>query len=139
METKCSKCGKTLKDNSNLIGTFVCKSCQKKQIEDYIEKWKAFQNIDWSAFKKPETFAEAVAFLEFVTMRGEDPQWSIQYYGFGEHFTFWSGYGGFIDFDIDNGTAISWQKLKDIIVESAQALYDDLQEKKPHLFRKIKL
>ena len=111
----------------------------KDKIDQIIEEYKKWMNVDYEDLsKKPETFEEAVAFLNFWTRRGQDPQWSIQYYGFGEHFTFWSGFGGFYDFDIDNGTAISWNRLKEIIIESAQSLWEDLKKYKPHLFRREK-
>jgi len=103
-------------------------------IEMEVDEYIKLTQKDWKDFKKPETFEEAIEFLDFVNIRGEDPQWSIQYYGFGEHFTFWSGYGGFIDFGIDNGTAINWETMKKIIIESAQALYDDIKKNRPHLF-----
>ena len=103
-------------------------------MEMEVDKYIKLTQKDWKDFKKPETFEEAIEFLDFVNIRGEDPQWSIQYYGFGEHFTFWSGYGGFIDFGIDNGTAINWERMKEIIIESAQALYDDIKKNRPHLF-----
>lgn len=106
------------------------------KIKDIINEYKRYMNIEFSDFpQKPQTFEEAVAFFNFVTKRGEDPQWSIQYYGFGEHFTFWSGYGGFIDFNIDNGTAINWRRLKEIIIESAQSLWEDLKKNRPHFFK----
>jgi len=106
----------------------------KNNFEKIVKEWVKYTSVEWKEIKRPETFPEAITFFEFVRKRGEDPQWSIHYYGFGEHFTFWSGYGGFIDFDIDNGTAINWERMKEIIVESAQALYDDIKENKPHLF-----
>ena len=106
-------------------------------IEKIIEEYKKWMNVDYYDMRhKPKTFEEAVAFFNFWNKRGEDPQWSIQYYGFGEHLTFWSGYGGFIDFDIDNGTAISWGRLKEIIIESAQSLWEDLRKNKKHLFKR---
>jgi len=75
--------------------------------------------------KRPETFEEAIKYFEKLRKSGDDPQWSIQYWGFGEHFTFWAGYGTFIDFGIDRGSAFGWDKLKKIILESAQEHYDE--------------
>jgi len=109
---------------------------KKKKFKKIVDDWVKYMELNWTDLKRPETFPEAIAFFEFVTKRGEDPQWSIQYYGFGEHFTFWSGYGGFIDFNIDNGTAISWERLKEIIIESAQELYYEIKKNRPSLFEK---
>ena len=97
---------------------------------------------EWYDLKEAKTFEEAIELLDFICSRGEDPQWSIQYYGFGEHFTFWSGYGHFIDFHdignggIDRGTTISWVDLKKIIIESANSLLEDIKKNCTHLFEK---
>ena len=72
--------------------------------------------------KEIKTFKGACDFFDFANMHGEGFGWSIQYYGFGEHFTFWAGYGTFDDFDIDKGTQIPWERMKEIIIESAESL-----------------
>jgi len=113
----------------------IKKEKNKKIIDEIVTKYLRFSKTWYSDFKKPETIFEALAFFDFVTSHGDAPQWSLQYYGYGEHLTFWSGFGGFTDFNVDNGTAIDWSRLKEIIVESAQDLYDDLKEYKPHLFK----
>lgn len=64
-------------------------------------------------------FKEAVEFFDDI--HGWEPVWSIQYYGFGEHFTFWRGDGTFDDFHIDHNTPITWEKLKEIIIKSAES------------------
>ena len=79
--------------------------------------------------KKPETFEEAVKFLDETSIYWEKFNWSIRYYGVGEHFTFWAGFGGFIDWNFDNGTAISWKEMKKVIIDSAQHLYDEFNNK----------
>jgi len=77
-------------------------------------------------FKRPKTFNQAVKFFDFITRHGHAGAWSIQYWGFGEHFTFWAGFGTFIDFGVDQNTPITWDKMKEIIIESAQDLYDEI-------------
>lgn len=128
--------GKVVNDVVGVIRKHFEESKGENVEADKVDFEEIIKNIgkEWTSFKRPKTFKEAIEWLDFVNSRGEDPQWSIQYYGFGEHFTFWSGYGGFIDFDIDNGTGIDWHKMKEIIIESAQTLYDDLRENRPHLF-----
>lgn len=70
------------------------------------------------------TFEEAIQFLEKELLYDEHTKWSIRYYGFGEHFTFWPGDGTFIDFGVDDDTPITWDKMKQIIIESAMARKD---------------
>lgn len=66
---------------------------------------------------------QAVEFLEWAKYEnGSDSTWSIQYYGFGEHFTHWAGDGTFIDFEVDRGTGISWRMMSTILIESANNL-----------------
>ena len=96
---------------------------RKQKIRTYEVHEEGKKMKRWSDFKKPETFNEAVEWLNFATEHGNDVVWSIQYYGFGEHFTFWRGDGTFDDFNIDKGTGISWKKMQEIIIESAQSLY----------------
>lgn len=67
------------------------------------------------------TFEEAIKFLEQDLKYDDHTKWSIRYYGFGEHFTFWPGDGTFIDFGIDDDTAISWEQMKQILIQSAMA------------------
>jgi len=86
--------------------------------------------------KRPENFEEATKFLDKINSLGSDVNWSIQYLGFGEHFNFFAGYGVFDDFDIDHGTMINWQRMKEIIIESAQSTYDQMKKHNPHLFEK---
>ena len=73
---------------------------------------------------EPETFTEAVEYLDKKGQNIEALYFSIQYYGFGEHFTTWARQDGFIDFGIDDGTVISWPRMKEIIIETAQHLYE---------------
>ena len=93
---------------------------------------------DWKDFKRPETVIEAFEWLVHCTTYGHGFNWSIQCYGYGEHFTFWPGDGTFTDFSIDRGTAISCDKMLDILIESGQVMYDHLRKDSPHLFEEGK-
>lgn len=64
---------------------------------------------------------EAIEYLEDKLKYDDHTGWSIRYYGFGEHLTFWPGDGTFLDFSIDDDTKITWEKLKQVIIESAMA------------------
>ena len=70
------------------------------------------------------TFEEAIKYLEEKCKFDEYSGWSIRYYGYGEHLTYWSGDGTFIDFGIDEDTKITWNKFKQVIIESAMAKKD---------------
>lgn len=72
---------------------------------------------------KPTTFEEAVEYLDQHAKSPDELYFSIRYWGFGEHFTTWTKNRGFIDFDIDEGTIITWPTMKNIIISSAQFLY----------------
>jgi len=75
------------------------------------------------------SITEAIAFFEWAKeQKGTDSVWSIQYWGFGEHFTHWSGDGTFLDFNIDKGQGISWYQMKGILVESANNLREVMRE-----------
>jgi hypothetical protein len=76
---------------------------------------------DYKAKVKKMSLTQAIQFLEKELKYDEHTGWSIRYYGFGEHFTFWMGDGSFLDFNMDGDTKITWEKLKEIIIESAMA------------------
>lgn len=77
---------------------------------------------------KIEKVEDATKFFDYVREHtGYDCAWSLQYYGFGEHFTFWPGDGTFTDFNIDKGTAFGWGKMKVILVVSAKHLQEHLK------------
>lgn len=84
---------------------------------------------------KQMTIEEAIAYLESKSF-GDNFGWSIRYYGFGEHLTFWAGDGTFIDFGIDQDTKINWDKMKQIIIESAMAR-KEFDEKTKKLFESL--
>lgn len=90
-----------------------------EQIE---EEWNKMLHM------KIKTFKDAIRFLDWAKSNGFDVFWSIQYYGFGEHFTFWTGFGGFHDFGIDQNTPITWRRMKEIIIQSARDLQRDICE-----------
>jgi hypothetical protein len=120
----CRKCG----GRKFLMTSVPCDKCAP------LAKMDSEVRKEWTDLKRPKTFEDAVALFDFIKERGEDPHWSLQYYGFGEHLTFWAGYGGFWDFDVDNGTAFNWVRMKEIIIESAQDMYDNLREHRANLF-----
>jgi len=106
----------------------------KEEIDSWIERHMRLRELKWENMIRPETFEQAIVFFEFVGNNGFDCHWSIKYWGFGEHFTFWLD--GFYDFGIDEGTPITWGKMKEIILESAQAMHDYIAETRPHLLKK---
>src|SRR3990167_9119068 len=91
---------------------------------------------DWKD-SRPTDFMESIKFLDYCYNHAIDSHWSIQYYGYGEHLTYWSGFTpqsyGFADFGVDQGTAINWKLMKEIIIESAQCLWDAIKQDKPHV------
>ena len=68
---------------------------------------------------KEMTIEEAIAYLDEKLKYDKHCGWSIRYYGFGEHLTFWAGDGSFIDFGIDQDTKLTWDKMRQLIIESA--------------------
>ena len=110
------------------MSIFAVVKMKKMSFYEYLKKLKKP--------KRPETFEEAVKFLDYMNEHGEGFNWSIRYYGFGEHFTFWAGLGGFIDWHFDRGTAISWKEMKKVIIDSAQYLYDELEAEGKGMFRR---
>lgn len=74
------------------------------------------------------TAKDAADFFDWAKEHnGRDSCWSIQYWGFGEHFTHWSGDGTFIDFCLDKGQGIDWAKMQKILIESANNLREAMQ------------
>ena len=92
---------------------------KKYRPEEFIATCKEFYPT-----VKPMDITEAILYLEDKLKYNENIGWSIRYYGFGEHFTFWCGDGSFIDFGIDEDTKITWNKFKQVIIESAMAKKD---------------
>lgn len=88
-------------------------------------------------FNNIEDVNQAISFFEWAKdHRGRDSCWSIQYYGFGEHFTHWSGDGTFIDFNIDKGQGINWNVMKSILIESANNLREAMKKEYEELRKK---
>jgi len=116
---------KAIKKNTEVSKTKICFNTSKN-----ITKM--------NKIKKPETFIEAVEFFDLLqNNHSYQPIWSIQYYGFGEHFTCWSGFGTFTDFNINLNTTIDWKKMKEIIIESAKYIYEELEEHYLHWLKNI--
>ena|SRR3990167_9884491 len=115
-----------------LLPIASCK-CWMKLIETMEE---GVINMDWTN-SRPTDFKSACEFMDYCRAHAIDSQWSIAYWGHGEHFTYWSGFSpksyGFIDFDIDQGSAITWKQMKEIITESSQALWDCVNEERTHI------
>lgn len=104
----------------------VSKSYKKK------DKVDMFTKIDKERTKRCNTVIntveEAISFFDWAKEHnGRDSCWSIQYWGFGEHFTHWSGDGTFIDFCLDKGQGIDWAKMQKILIESANNLREAMQ------------
>ena len=99
--------------------------------KDWMNQWDAQMEKEEKKYLKNNIneIVKAIDFFEWAKdHRGRDSMWSIQYYGFGEHLTHWSGDGTFLDFNIDKGQGISWNKMKSILIESANNLREAMKE-----------
>ena len=104
---------------------------EKKDIDLFAESQAKENNWLGDDSREIRTLREAFEFFEWAkNENGQDCAWSIQYYGFGEHFTFWAGDGSFDDFNIDRGQAISWEKMKEILIYCANRLREVMQKQR---------
>lgn len=102
-----------------------------KTVRGILNGWDAQMEKEEQKYFKNEIveIKKAIEFFEWAKEhRGRDSSWSIQYYGFGEHLTYWPGDGTFTDFNIDKGQGISWDKMKSILIESANNLREAMNK-----------